>query len=230
MPATTNTGDTTTLVTCGNDPSQAPCTLSDLFTVSNLFAEYVIKFFLPAVFFIGLFLTILPILKNPNSPENLADAKGRLIKLLIGTGIVIGAYMIVRVVLLALGVDSGSDVLQRAVGGTSFHIPFVEYAYGQTTPAPTTSSGKFNNPLSNVTIQSVISGIANVVLYLGVIGVIYGYIRSAIFFVMSQDNPNNLTKAKTWVFWTTAVALVIFGAEVIYNILVSTTNSLLPSK
>lgn len=228
MPATTNTGETTTLVTCGNDPTQPPCTLSDLFTVSNLFAEYVIKFFLPAVFFIGLFLTVLPILKNPNSPENLADAKGRLIKLLIGTGIVIGAYMIVRVVLLALGVDSGSDVLQKAVGGTSFHIPFVEYAYGQADPGANT--GKFNNPLSNITIQAVISGIANIVLYIGVLGVIYGYIRSAILFVMSQDNPNNLTKAKTWVFWTTAVALVIFGAEVIYTTLVDTTNSLLPKK
>lgn len=229
MPATTNTGGETTLVTCGNE-GQAPCTLSDLFTVSNLFAEYVIKFFLPAVFFIGLFLTILPILKNPNSPENLADAKGRLIKLLIGTGIVIGAYMIVRVVLLALGVDSGSDVLQKAVGGTSFHIPFVEYAYGQSTPAPAANSGKFNNPLSNITIQAVISGVANIVVYLGVLGVIYGYIRSAIFFVMSQDNPNNLTKAKTWVFWTTVVALVIFGAEVMYTTLVDTTNSLLPKK
>jgi hypothetical protein len=229
MPATTNTGAITSLVTCGNT-GQDPCTLSDLFTVSNLFAEYVIKFFLPAVFFIGLFLTILPILKNPNSPENLADAKGRLIKLLIGTAIVVGAYMIVRVVLLSLGVDSGSDVLQRAVGGTSFHIPFVEYAYGQTTPAPTTSSGKFDNPLSSLTIQAVISGVANIVVYLGVIGVIYGYIRSAILFVMSQDNPNNLTKAKTWLFWTTVVGLVILGAEVIYTVLVDTTNSLLPSK
>lgn len=229
MPATTNTGDTTVLVRCGNT-GQDPCTLSDLFTVSNLFAEYIIKFFLPVVFFIGLFLTILPILKNPNSPENLADAKGRLIKLLIGTAIVVSAYMIVRVVLLSLGVDSGSDVLQRAVGGTSFHIPFVEYAYGQTTPAPTANSGKFNDPLSNITIQAVISGIANIVVYLGVIGVIYGYIRSAILFVMSQDNPNNLTKAKTWVFWTTVVGLAIFGAEVIYTTLVDTTNSLLPSK
>lgn len=233
MPATTNTGDTTKLVICGND-GQLPCTLGDLFTVANLFAEYVIKFFLPTVFFIGLFLTLWPIIQNPNSPEKLADAKGRLIKLLIGTGVIVGAYFIVRVVLLTLGVDSGSAILQKAVGNTSFNIPFVERAYGQaaptspTAPADANSSGKFNNPLNSISIQSVVAGIANVVVYLGTIGVIYGYIRSAIFFVMSQENPGNLVKAKTWVFWTTVIALCIFGAEMIYNTIVNTTNSLLP--
>jgi hypothetical protein len=279
MPANTNDGTTTSLVNCGNSVNEAPCQLSDLFSVANLFAEYVIKFFLPVVFFIGLFLTFWPIVKNPSSGEALAEAKSRLIKLLIGTGIVVGAYVIVRTVLLALGVDSGSDVLQRAVGGKpSMNIPFVERAYADYLPGPTgivskktngetctnndecisnycakdtggkfcqnktdqnpsnqnpnnktadnSNSGKFNNPLDSVSVQSVVSGISNIIVYIGTLWVIYLYIRGGILFVMSQEKPDNLTKAKKSVFWATVIGICIFGAELIYTALVDTTNSL----
>ena len=242
MPANTNDGTTTSLVNCGNSVNEAPCQLSDLFSVANLFAEYVIKFFLPVVFFIGLFLTFWPIVKNPSSGEALAEAKSRLIKLLIGTGIVVGAYVIVRTVLLALGVDSGSDVLQRAVGGKpSMNIPFVERAYADYLPGPTgvtsnqnpnnktadnSNSGKFNNPLDSVSVQSVVSGISNIIVYIGTLWVIYLYIRGGILFVMSQEKPDNLTKAKKSVFWATVIGICIFRAELIYTALVHTPNSL----
>ena len=282
MPADTIDGTTTKLVTCGNE-GQKVCQLSDLFSVANLFAEYVIKFFLPTLFFVGLFLTFWPIVKNPSSAEALAEAKGRFIKLLIGTVIVVGAYIIVRVVLLSIGVDSGSGVLQKAVGGKpSFNAPLIERAYADYLPGPSgtvskkangevcansdecqsnncvkdvgsiklcqavasnnptnttnnnsnsgSGSGKFNNPLDSVSIQTVVAGIANVVVYLGTIGVIYLYIRGAMYLVMSQERPDNLSKGKKYIFWATVIGLCIFGAEMIYTTLVDTTNSIFKTK
>ncbi len=227
MPADTIDGNTTKLVTCGN-VDQKVCQLSDLFSVANLFAEYVIKFFLPTLFFVGLFLTFWPIIKNPSSAEALAEAKGRFIKLLIGTVVVVGAYLIVRVVLLSIGVDSGSGVLQKAVGGKpSLNVPFIERVYAA---EDTENTGKFNNPLDSVSIQTVVAGIANIVVYLGTIGVIYLYIRGAMYLVMSQERPENLSKGKKYIFWATVIGLCIFGAEMIYTTLVDTTNSIFKTK
>jgi len=108
-------GNSPSLVNCATSEVERPCTLDDLIVTMSATASFIITVILPVVFFYGLFMTIWPLFKGPDNPVNIAEAKSRFVKLLIGTAIVAGAYMIVRAALIAIGVNQ-TDNLKKAIG------------------------------------------------------------------------------------------------------------------
>jgi hypothetical protein len=188
-------GQTIGLVGCATSKEPRPCTLDDLISTMSKTAAFIITIILPVVFFYGLFMTLWPVFKGPDNPANIAEAKSRFIKLLIGTAIVAGAYIIVKGVLLSIGVNQ-TDTLQKVINtknASASHFNYLSFisdtAYAQSSPlsgnafnntggtgsagplsgnafnnggtSSVPASGGFQNPLDNVTVQGVISGIIN---------------------------------------------------------------------
>ncbi len=224
-----NSGNSVSLVDCATSKAPRPCTLDDLINTMSKTAAFIITIILPVVFFYGLFMTLWPIFKGPDNPANIAEAKSRFIKLLIGTAIVAGAYIIVKGALLAIGVNQ-TDTLKKVINTpppkTSFNFDYRDFifekSYAQSSAA--TSAG-FENPLSNVTVQGILSGIINSIIFIAILGNIYMYFRAAFLFLNGQQNPGNLVKARWWFGAAVAVSLIVFGAQTIYGVVEGTIKS-----
>lgn len=215
-------GQEVSLVTCATSQNDKPCTLNDLSETFKLVGQYIIKIIFPAAFFFGIFMIVLPLLKNPNNPEYRSQAKMNLIKLVIGTLLMVGAYFIIRAVLSSLGLGQGSTILQETVKVNppqSFNFNIIDRAYAQKT------IGSFENPLENTSVQGVLSGIINVMVYVATIGIIISIIRGVMYLVTSQENPENLKKGKTWIIWSLVCALIVFGAQTFHGMIVNTVDS-----
>lgn len=235
-------GQTVGLVGCATSKEPRPCTLDDLISTMSKTAAFIITIILPVVFFYGLFMTLWPVFKGPDNPANIAEAKSRFIKLLIGTAIVAGAYIIVKGVLLSIGVNQ-TDTLQKVINTKNASAPdfnylsFISYtAHAQSGPlsgnafnnggtaaAPTVVG--FQNPLDNVTVQGVMGGIINSIIFIAILGNVYMYFRAAFLFLNGQQNPGNLVKARWWFGAAVAVSLIVFGAQTIYSIVEGTIKS-----
>jgi hypothetical protein len=252
-------GQTVGLVGCATSKEPRPCTLDDLISTMSKTAAFIITIILPVVFFYGLFMTLWPVFKGPDNPANIAEAKSRFIKLLIGTAIVAGAYVIVKGVLLSIGVNQ-TDTIQKVINTKNALAPHFNYlsfisgtAYAQSGPlsgnafnntggtgntgplsgnafnnggtSSSPTSGGFQNPLENVTVQGVISGIINSIIFIAILGNVYMYFRAAFLFLNGQQNPVNLVKARWWFGAAVAVSLIVFGAQTIYSIVEGTIKS-----
>lgn len=236
-------GNSVSLVDCATSKAPRPCTLDDLINTMSKTAAFIITIILPVVFFYGLFMTLWPIFKGPDNPANIAEAKSRFIKLLIGTAIVAGAYIIVKGALLAIGVNQ-TDTLKKVIDTpppkTSLNFDYRDFIFershaqsgpisgnafnngGAVASAP---AGGFENPLSNVTVQGILSGIINFMIFMAILGNIYMYFRAAFLFLNGQQNPSNLVKARWWFGAAVGVSLVIFGAHKIYEAVEGTIKS-----
>ena len=231
----------TQIVQCGEEIA---CKLADLYPTLARFAEFIVQYLFPMIFFTGIFLTVLPILKNPDSPENRAQAKSNFIKLGVGTLFITGAYFIIKSILLGLGVYDTKIVTPPATTyvpvqmqiQASIFAGFIEHAHAQdfpptgpapTTPAPasTDSIGTFANPLKDVTIQGVLMGIANIVFFFAILGVVYAIIRGVLYLLLTQQNPDNLRKGKVWLMWSMVAAVLVLGAQTFLDVIVNGWNS-----
>ncbi len=225
----------TQIVQCGEEIA---CKLADLYPTLARFAEFIVQYLFPMIFFTGIFLTVLPILKNPDSPENRAQAKSNFIKLGVGTLFITGAYFIIKSILLGIGVYDTKIVAPAAT--TSFAPSFIERAHAQaeipytppattpTTPVAPASSdsiGTFANPLKDVTIQGVLMGIANIVFFFAILGVVYAIIRGVLYLLLTQQNPDNLRKGKVWLMWSMVAAVLVLGAQTFLDVIVGGWNS-----
>jgi hypothetical protein len=205
------TGNSNSIVDCGND-GEDPCTIDNLIDLANNFGEYILKVVFPAAFFIGIFFCVYPLLKDPTNPENIKAAKERFLKLVIGTGFMLGAFLLVKAVLLGIGVSDGK-VMNSVV---SFRDFFMTSANAQSV---------FANPLESLSIQNIILGITNILTFFAFIGIILGIVRGVILLMLGQQNPENLQKGKKWLMYTLLVATIVFGAELGYNIIKDTVTS-----
>lgn len=203
------------IVNCGNssgtEQQMKPCTIDDLFSLATNVGDYVITVIFPAVFFLGLLFTVYPILKDPTNPGNIAEAKSRLWKLLIGSGFMLGAYLLVKAILSSIGIKD-TAVFQKTVGFLNEGYVSVAYAQG------------FTNPLESVSVQNVILGVVNVLTFFAVIGIILGIIRGVILLMLGQENPEYVKKGKKWIIYSLLVAVIVFGAELIYNVIDTTVK------
>lgn len=241
-------GETVGLVGCATSKEDRPCTLDDLIITMSKTASFIITIILPVVFFYGLFMTLWPVFKGPDNPVNIAEAKSRFIKLLIGTAVVAGAYLIVKAALVSIGVKETNTIKKVINTKTSFRstgeINYLAFIFDKanaqggpisgdafnnmgTSQKPTTeaSGGSFQNPLENVTVQGVIGGIINSVIFIAILGNIYMYFRAAFLFLNGQQNPSNLIKARWWLGAGVAVTLIVFGAQTLYGIIEGTIKS-----
>ncbi len=207
-------GELVSLVSCGN-AGQDPCTIDDLVGLADNLGNYVISVIFPAVFFIGLLFTIYPILKDPTNPQNLKDSKGRGIKLLIGSAFMLGAYLLVKAVLSSIGVKN-PNIIKGTVGMQDFLVTHA-HAAGST----------FSNPLDDVSIQNIILGIVNILTFAAFIGIVLGLVRGVMLLMLGQQNPEYIKKGKQWIIYTLLVAAIVFGAEMIYNIINTTVTGVL---
>lgn len=257
------------LVECGYNRA---CELGDIMNTANKLGRWIIRVIFPAVFFFALFMVVLPLLMNPNNPENRTKAKNNLIKLVVGTIIIVGAYFLVRGTLIALradgdmnGFDPTSSLQQNTGQKLSSFIPFVSVAKAQSCseqPFETCSSTpgcvwdlladdgeglcredtvlsepgtntcatdpdkcKFQNPISDTSVQAILKAIMNVLTFAAVILIIMGIIRGVLYLVTSQERPDNLQKGKTWILWSLVAAALVFGAQTFSNLIVDTVQN-----
>ncbi len=212
------------IVPCGNSTSTANrCKIDDLFTLGSRFASYIIAVIFPALFFFGLYMTLWPLIKDPNSSTNRTQAKQNGMKLLIGTAFVLGAYLIVQSLLASLGFD-GSGVFKKTINtNTTVSFLGLERAYAE-------GDGSFVNPLTTTSVQSVLGGLVNMVTFIAVIGIIYGLIRGVMYLMLGQENPENIKKGKTWIIWTLAIAAVVFGAQTLLSLISNTATGVFGPK
>jgi hypothetical protein len=209
-----NNGISESIVKCGNS-GQEPCRIDDLFTLASNVGNYVITIVFPAVFFLGLLFTVYPLLKDPTNPHNITEAKSRLWKLLIGTGFMLGAYLLVKAVLISIGLDINTNNSFDKV------ISFLN-----TNPVNVAYAQNFTNPLDSVSVQSVILGVVNILTFLAVIAIILGIIRGVILLMLGQENPDYVKKGKKWIVYSLLVAAIIFGAELMFDMINTTIKSI----
>ncbi len=209
-------GGSVSIVTCGNDGVvENACTIDDLVGLADNIGNYVISVIFPAVFFIGLLFTIYPILKDPTNPQNLKESKGRGLKLLIGSAFMLGAYLLVKAVLSSIGVKN-PNLIKGTVGIQDFLVTH-SYAAGNA----------FSNPLDDVSIQNIILGIVNILTFAAFIGIVLGLVRGVMLLMLGQQNPEYIKKGKQWIIYTLLVAAIVFGAEMLYNIINTTVTGVL---
>ena len=203
------------IVNCGNssgtEQQMKPCTIDDLFSLATNVGDYTLKVIFPVVFFLGLFFTIYPMLKDPTNPLNIAEAKSRLWKLLIGSGFMLGAYLLVRAILSSIGIKD-TAVFQKTVG--FLNEGYMSVAYAQS----------FTNPLESASVQNIMLGIINIFTFFAVIGIILGVIRGVILLMLGQENPDYVKKGKQWIIYSLLVAVVVFGAELIFDVITNTVK------
>ncbi len=204
------------LVTCGNTSlATDKCTIGDIFGLANNIGVFSLTVLFPIVFFIGLFISIFPLLRDPNVPANRAQAKSNAMKVLIGSLIMVGAYAFVKILLATIGTNP--NILKQV---TSFFTdPILGVAYAADKPF-------FSNPLDNVSVQNVLGGIINFLVFLSVIGIIIGIVRGVMLLLLGQENPENIKKGKTWIIYSLIIAAIVFGAEMIYNIIDATARTI----
>jgi hypothetical protein len=218
-------GKVKSIVECGNDSSTTSrCRIDDLFDLSTKFASYIIAVIFPALFFFGLYMTLYPLIKDPDNPTNRAESRQNGMKLLIGTVFVLGAYLIVKSILVSIGLTD-DKVFQKVIKTENGPVSFlgIEKAFAQDSKVPK-NSGSFGNPLTEVTVQNVLGGIINVVTFIAVLGIIYMLIRGVMYLMLGQENPGNISKGKTWIMWGLIVAALVFGAQMILSILSNTAT------
>jgi hypothetical protein len=201
------------LVRCGNTADLGDrCKIGDLFELASRIGEFALSVLLPMIFFVGVFIAVFPLLRDPNVPANRAQAKHNGIKLLIGTLIIVGAYAFVKILLGVIGANPNVLVSAQMF----LTEPMIGKASAQT----------FSNPLNNVNVQNVMYGISNFLVYVAVIGIIMGIVRGVMLLLLGQENPENIKKGKIWIIYSLIIAAIVFGAEMIYNIIDSTARSI----
>lgn len=202
------------IVQCG---WEKPCSISDLIHSSSLLAQSIIKIFFPILFFAGGFISLLPIIKDPNVPENRAESKKRFKILLIGSSFMLGAYVIVSSVLSIMGLKT--NVLDNVTSVNKTSV--LNYVFD--------TSYAIYNPLSDVSVQAVLLKIANGVVFLAMIAGAYAVVRGGLYLVWSYQNPSeagiaSVQKAKWWIISGILVWVFFLGAEYFISIIYNTFN------
>jgi hypothetical protein len=215
------------IVSCGNATgTENRCRIDDLFSLGSRFASYIISVIFPALFFFGLYMTLWPLIKDPNSSANRTQAKQNGMKLLMGTAFVLGAYLIIQSILASLGfVDTGifKKTVNTSTSTQTVSFMGIEKAYAE-------GDGSFVNPLTTTSVQNVLGGLVNMVTFIAVLGIIYGLIRGVMYLMLGQENPENIKKGKTWIVWTLAIAAVVFGAQTLLSLISNTATGVFGPK
>lgn len=226
--------DSQSLVTCAVGTANTPCTISDLFSTLNNFSAYLLYTIFPFAFFFALMYAFLPVLKDPSNPANLNHLKKSLSMIAIGTFFVIGSYFLVRILLSSLGVTNSAvnNAIEEPQKSSSlpFTIAYAESFVDCDGDGVNDGSSplKICNPIKSQFVEEILSIMLNFGFFLVVIGLIYGYIRGALYLVTSQQIPEGIKKGKQWIIWTTIVGVVLFSAPTILGIIIDTVDSLKP--
>jgi hypothetical protein len=217
---------TNTIVHCGN-PGQSACTINDIFITMNQFSGFLIKVIFPALFFFGLFMVLWPLINQfqNESANALNTAKQRAKMLVVGSGFVIGAFLIVRAILAAFGYKD-LDTIDKTTYMQNFIKDIFPTALAQSS---TDTASKFPNPLADSTIQDIILSIANVLAFIIIIFAILGIVRGVMYLLLTQESPENLQKGKKWIFWSLIAVAATLGAELFINIIQDTAVSIFKS-
>ena len=190
---------------------------------------------------------------EPNPAKN-AEVKKRLKYLVIGTIFTVGAFLIVKAVLSGAGYKGVDNITNPIDNNATSFIIERAYAQNSNSAGPLNSSGFGNptnsnapgplnsggfgagnakessslflpNPLANVTVQDMILGIANILIYVIIVGAILGIIRGVMYLLLTQENPANLEKGKMWILRSLIAVGIALGAQLIYSIVVNTVSS-----
>jgi hypothetical protein len=215
------------LVKCATIEHPEPCTINNLFDSLNLFSAYLLYTIFPFAFFFALIYAFIPVIKDPSNPGNINHLKHSLGMIAIGTLFVVGSFFLVRALFDSLGVSS--PVLNDSFKQPSESMLFIDRAYAQDVIAnQVTPSLNIKNPLEVESVKAILDILLNILFFIVVIAVVYGYVRGALLLVLSQQSPENIKKGKQWIIWTTVIAVVIFSSPKILGIIMDTVDSLKP--
>lgn len=226
------------IVNCG---WSQPCSIADLITSSDRLSQAIIKIIFPALFFVGGFISILPLIKDPSNPSNRADSKHRFKILLIGSSLILGAYVIIVSVLSFMGANT--DTIKETISlynkveiyeesRINFNFPNLS-VYSITSDLMFDKAYAIKNPIENKSVQELLLTVANGIMFLAMIAGAYAMIRGGLLLVWAYQSPNESSvevrsKAKWWIIAGLIIWVFFFGAEyfikVIYNTLTDFSN------
>ncbi|MDQ5957563.1 MAG: hypothetical protein QG614_538 [Patescibacteria group bacterium] len=212
------------LVTCGN-PGSTACKLDDLFVVLNNFAGFILKVIFPALFIFGIFMIALPLLnqigEGGENPGAIQLAKKRGVYLLWGTIFVVGAFFIIKAILAGIGFKEIDKIENTVKTSSAASYTIIERAAAQSS----STEGYFPNPLKDTTVQSIVLGLANIFVFLIIVGAVLGVIRGVLYLLTTQENPNNLGKGKKWIFRSLLAIVLVLSAQFMISLITNTVSS-----
>lgn len=85
---------------------------------------------------------------------------------------------------------------------------------------------RLQSPIKFTSVTEVLNGFFKVLIELGAVAVVLAIVYAGFLFVAARGNPEQLTKARTTLFWTIIGALILLGAQVIAGAVQHTITSL----
>jgi hypothetical protein len=82
------------------------------------------------------------------------------------------------------------------------------------------------NPLEVDSVAEVMKIFFDALVQLGSVAVVLAIIYAGFLFVVAKGNPEQLSKAKTTLYWTIIGALILLGAQVIASVIENTLKTL----
>ena len=223
--SSTPTENRGSLVNCGFGEFEDKCSISDIFVTADLLAQFIIKIIFPTVFFVALSMVLLPLIRDPSNPVVRAEAKKKVKPLLIGTACVIGAYLIIGTVLRSIGI-SGDSIINKAFDSTTntsylYNIIGIDIVSAEAS----TTRGFFPNPLGDNSVQNLLLGIANGVVFILVIAGGYCLVRGGFGLLLySRDNPQKMKENKWWFIIGASIVILAFGSQYIIGVVYNTAS------
>lgn len=85
---------------------------------------------------------------------------------------------------------------------------------------------QFKSPIQSKSVSDVMLAFFKVLIELGAVVVTLAIVYAGFMFVAAKGNPEQLSKAKTTLYWTIIGSLVLLGAQVIATIITNTIKQL----
>lgn len=114
---------------------------------------------------------------------------------------------------LAFAENSASGVMNKSEGQLHKAVPSTEGVLP-----------KITNPLKFKSLEALISGLVSIALQLGVIVAVLALVWVGFKFILAQGNDGKITEAKNALQWVIIGIAILFGAQIIVEIIKGTLS------
>lgn len=191
-----------TIILCGQGDISTACHVSDVLPTSKrLFAYFAaigVFVIAIAVFIVGIRFII-----QKDKAAVLKENKQRLVNVVLGIVLLLGAGTIFIAALKALGVQ---DQFLKVFGTASIVPSFVDHAYaaGDLLPSPTIATNLYDFMI--LVMELIVRWFVFPV-------VVYGWLYVGYMFVKAQGNPQELVEARKWLWYVFIGTVIVIFAE-----------------
>lgn len=85
---------------------------------------------------------------------------------------------------------------------------------------------KFQSPIASKSVAEVLTKFFEILVQIGAVAVTLAIVYAGFLFVVARGNPEQLSKAKTTLYWTIIGAMILLGAQVIASVIQNSIKGL----